>query len=82
MQGLEFLDYIIALEIEREWNSGFLRQECVKWLELLVRTVDVTGPRAQECYRKILYYPSELHKENEQSISEQVSVSGILSSLT
>ena len=71
---LKLLEYLLALETKRTWNTGTLQKECEQWLGFLVDLVDVTDTTAKNCFRQILYCrSSEFFEKNEQVVSEKVS---------
>ena len=41
LKGVEFLDTVWLISMQRQWNSDALKEECRKWFSLLLKAVEI-----------------------------------------
>ena len=41
LKGVEFLETVSLISMERQWNSDALKEECRKWFSLLLKAVEI-----------------------------------------
>ena len=41
LKGVEFLDTVWLISIQRQWNSDALKEECRRWFSLLLKAVEI-----------------------------------------
>lgn len=46
MQGINFLDFLYSIFLQRKLNQDYVASEMYNWLKLLFRLVDITGNSA------------------------------------
>ena len=41
LKGVEFLDTVYLISMQRQWTSDALKEECRKWFSLLLKAVEI-----------------------------------------
>ena len=41
LKGVEFLETVSVISMERDWNSHALKEECRRWFSLLLKAVEI-----------------------------------------